>query len=147
MNEWLSLLGLVVAALFAGAALYVNVVEQPARLPLAPSALLSEWKPAYRYGTRMQAPLAVIGFVLGTAAWWQSGTIAFLLAGLLLLANLPWTLLVIFPTNHKLEATAIEAADEDTRALILRWGRLHAVRTALGFAAIAVYLAGLLQAR
>ena len=139
----LALAGLVVAALFAGAALYINIAEQPARLGLPPAPLLREWKPAYRNGTRMQAPLAGLGFLLGTAGWWLTGNVLFLVAGLAMFGNIPWTFLVIYPTNKRLEAMAEEAADENTRALIVRWGKLHSVRTALGFVAIAAFLAGL----
>jgi hypothetical protein len=133
-------LALIVAAVFSGAALYVNVVEQPARLGLDDRALLAEWKPSYKRGTAMQAPLALAGFALGTVAWWQTRNLLFLVGGIMMLANWPWTILVINPVNSALNATEPEQAGAQTRALIEKWGRLHAVRTALGFAATTALL-------
>jgi len=87
-------LALISAAVFAGAAIYVNVAEQPARLTLDDSALLSEWKPSYKRGFAMQAPIAVVGFILGLIAWWQGKELGFLVGAVFIIANWPWTLAV-----------------------------------------------------
>jgi Anthrone oxygenase len=133
-------LALVTAALFAGAAIYVNVAEQPARLALDDTALLAEWKPSYAYGKLMQASLALVSTVLGLLAAYLTGRWIWALGAALILAPWPWTLLVIMPVNKILEATPPEAANAETRALIVRWGTLHAMRSALGCAAVLVYL-------
>lgn len=133
-------LALAAAAVFAGGAVYITAVEQPARLGLDDGALLAEWKPAYQRGTAMQAPLAMLGFVLGLVAWWQAGHPGWLAGGLLMVANWPFTFAVIMPTNNRLMATEPSAAGPASRALIERWGRLHAVRTALGLAGVAAFL-------
>jgi hypothetical protein len=144
----LALLALVTAALFTGAAIYVNVAEQPARLTLDDRPLLAEWKPAYQRGAVMQASLAVVSGLLGLAAWWTARDPghAWLLAGaLLILANWPYTLVVIAPVNTRLKATPLEDADATTRHLVLRWGRLHAGRSLLGALAtlmLAIAVAG-----
>jgi hypothetical protein len=134
------LLALTVAALFTGAAFYVGAVEQPARMQLDDRALLQEWKPSYKAGFAMQASLAVVGFLLGTLQWWQSGGMLWLVGALLLIANWPFTLIAIMPTNNALMATPLNAAGPASRALLVKWGRLHAVRTMLGAAATAVFL-------
>ena len=133
-------LALVTAAVFAGAALYISLVEQPARLGLDQRALLAEWKPAYKRGTAMQAPLAVVGFLLGLAARWRTGHAGWALGALLMVANWPFTFFVIMPTNHRLMAVEPAAAGPESRAMIERWGSLHAARTALGFAASLAFL-------
>jgi uncharacterized membrane protein len=125
-------LALVVAGLFTGAAVYVNFAEQPARLGLKDRPLLAEWKTAYKRGAIMQASLAMAGFILGALAWWQAGKPAFIIGAFLMLAPWPWTLLIIKPINDTLMATDPAKADAETRALIVKWDRLHLVRTALG---------------
>ena len=132
------LLALAVAALFAGAALYVSAVEQPARLGLDDAAALLEWKPAYKRGTAMQAPLAIAGFILGAIAWWQTREAAFAVGALAMIANWPWTFLAIMPTNKQLVATS--GTDSRTKPLLRKWGQLHAVRTALGLLATLAFL-------
>ena len=134
------LLALTVAAMFTGAAFYVGFAEQPARLQLDDRALLAEWKPSYSRGFAMQATLAVVGFLLGMLQWWQSGNGLWFAGALLLVANWPFTLFVITPTNKALLATASDAAGASSRELVVKWGRLHAVRTALGATAALVFL-------
>jgi Anthrone oxygenase len=133
-------LALIVAAVFSGAAIYINVGEQPARLKLDDRSLLSEWKPAYKRGFAMQASLAVLGFVLGLLAWWQTRDWRWLLGAALLIANWPYTLAVIMTTNSRLMAITPDEAGPESRKLIENWGRLHAVRMALGFLATAAFL-------
>src|SRR5258705_10695503 len=112
------LVALIAAAIFTGAALYVNVAEQPARLTLDDRALLTEWKPSYKHGAAMQAPLALVGFLLGLLAWWQTGLWLWLLGAALLVANWPYTLLVILPTNRKLQPAKPAGAGSEIRRLI-----------------------------
>jgi Domain of unknown function (DUF1772) len=133
-------LALIVAAVFAGAAFYVGFAEQPARLQLDDRSLLAEWKPSYKRGFAMQAPLAVIGFLLGLVAWWQTGQWLWLWGAAVLIANWPFTLFVIMPTNNRLMAVDPAQAGAETRSLIGTWARLHAVRTALGIAATILFL-------
>jgi hypothetical protein len=136
----LELLGLTIAAFFTGAAVYINVAEQPARLSLDDAALLREWKPSYKRGFALQAPLALAAFLVGAAAFWQGSDWRMLVAGLLMLANWPYTLLVILPTNNRLLATEASRADAGTRRLVERWGWLHMVRAALGAASTLLFL-------
>lgn len=125
-------LALVSAALFTGAAFYINFAEHPARMGLEDRALLAQWKPSYDRGFTMQSALAIVGCLLGLAAWWITGRHAFSAGGVLMIANWPWTLIGISPTNRILMATDLAAAGSETRALLKRWNALHAIRTVLG---------------
>jgi hypothetical protein len=136
----LSPLALVIAALFTGAAVYVGLVEHPARLDLAANMLLRQWKTSYQRGTIMQGGLAAIGGVVGLMAWWAQPDWRLLIGALLLLANWPYTLFVIMPVNKKLTDTPEDAANEDTRVLLRRWGRLHGGRSLFGAAATLMLL-------
>jgi hypothetical protein len=133
-------LALIVAALFTGAAIYVNVAEHPARMRLDDRSLLVQWKPSYARGAVMQASLAILGFLLALVSWWTSGNGLWLLGALAIIAPWPWTLLAIMPTNHTLESLDPARDGERSRALLRKWGRLHAVRSAMGVAATLIDL-------
>jgi hypothetical protein len=134
------LLALIAAAFFTGVALYVNVAEQPARLSLDDRALLTDWNPSYKRGAAMQAPLALLGCLLGLIAWWQTSHPGFLIGAVAMIAPWPWTLIGIKPTNDALLATEPDRAGPQTRALVVKWGALHGVRTVLGALATLAFL-------
>ncbi len=133
-------LALIAAAAFTGAAIYVTVAEQPARLALDDEALLTQWRSSYPRASVMQASLAAVSALLGMAAYWSSGDWRWLAGAVLIFANLPFTILVILPTNKRLQALPPAAADGGTRRAIETWARLHLARDALGLSATAIYL-------
>ena len=136
----LQLLATLCAAVFTGAAIYINAVEHPARMSLGPAAALAEWRPAYRRGALMQAPLAIVGLLAAVAAWATGAGVAWLVGGVLLGAVVPFTLLVTAPTNKQLMDAATDGDPARARVLLDRWNRLHAVRSALSLTALVIFL-------
>ena len=130
----LELLATLCTGLFAGAAIYVNVVEHPARLECGTAAALRQWRPSYRRATVMQASLAIAGLVAALGAWLQGRGTPVLVAGLLLGA------VVILPTNKRLLDPALDEASPRAAALLARWNRLHAVRSAAALLALVILL-------
>src|SRR5260221_11444833 len=109
---WLETLTLSATALFAGAALYVSFVEHPARLSCGSAPALAEWRPSYKRGTLMQAPLAIAAALLGLACWWNGGGWLWLVGAILIGSLVPFTIVVIFPTNHRLEDAALDGTSD-----------------------------------
>jgi hypothetical protein len=127
------------------AAVYINVAEQPARLKLDDRALLTEWKPAYQRGHCDASLFAIIGFLLGIIAASADADWKWLAGAYLLLANWPFTIIAILPTNKILADIKPHNAGVQSRELIEKWGRLHAVRSLLGAAATVLFLWASLQ--
>ncbi len=128
------------SGLFAGASVYINLVEHPARMETGIRPALTEFAPSYKRATVTQVSLAAAGFSSALVAWRSRSDARWLIGGVLLVAVIPFTALVILPTNKKLldPATADDLALAER--LLTRWGRLHAVRSVLSLASLLLFL-------
>jgi hypothetical protein len=126
--------------LFAGAALYVTLVEHPARMQCGTLLAATQFGPSYKRGAVMQSLLAVVGTLAGVVAGLAQGSSAWLAGSFLLFLAVPYTLIVIFPTNGRLLDPALDRSSAEAQRLLVRWGRLHEVRTVLGLAAFIAFV-------
>lgn len=143
MPNVLGLLAVACCGVFAGAALYINVVEHPARMSCGVKIALCEWAPGYKRAAVMQASLAIVGGVAGMLTWAFRGGLGYLVGALLLLAVVPFTLVVVLPTTTRLLDLHASGEVAHAHELLQRWNALHAARTALSVAALACMLSGL----
>jgi len=134
-------LALVATALFAGAAIYVSLVEHPARERAGVAVALAEFGPSYRRAAVMQGGLALVGGIAGIARWALYGGAGWLAGGVLLAAMIPYTLIVMLPTNKRLLDPTLAARGQEAVALLCRWGRLHSFRALAGGVALGILLA------
>jgi uncharacterized membrane protein len=136
----LELVATLCTALFAGAAIYINLVEHPARMECGTSLAVRQWRPSYRRATLMQAGLALVGCISGVGAWLVGRGVVVLLASLVLGTVIPFTLIVILPTNHALQDPRLDVAGATAADLLVKWNRLHAVRSAAALVALLILL-------
>jgi hypothetical protein len=142
----LQFLAVVSTSLFAGAAIYINLVEHPARMGCDTKTAATVWAPSYKRATVMQASLAILGFLAGVAVWLLGGGLMWLLGAVFIGTVVPFTFLVTMPTNHQLLVPGRDLSSSETRVLLEKWGKLHGVRSALSLLASVVYVALLLGA-
>ena len=126
--------------LFAGASIYINFVEHPARMGCDTKTAVTVWAPSYKRATVMQASLAILGFLSGLAVWLLGGDVMWLVGAVLIGLVVPFTFIAIMPTNHQLLTPGHDLASSETRALLVKWGKLHAVRSVLSFVASVLYV-------
>ena len=126
--------------LFCGAAIYINLVEHPARMGRGIQIAATVWAPSYKRATVMQASLAVLGFICGVGVWLLEGGAMWLVGAVFIGLVVPFTLIVIAPTNNRLLEPGRDLASRETQDLLEKWGRLHAVRSALSLVASAIYV-------
>ncbi|OHC91284.1 MAG: hypothetical protein A2095_05985 [Sphingomonadales bacterium GWF1_63_6] len=136
----LAIAALVFATLFAGAALYISLVEHPARLGLADGPLLAQWQPSYKRALPIQSGLAIAGGVTGLIVGYLSSDWRWFAGSIVLLANWPFTLFVIMPVNKILMAMQENEAGSESRAMLRQWGKLHNGRSALGAATVMFFV-------
>jgi uncharacterized membrane protein len=132
-------------ALFAGAAVYINVVEHPARMQCGTEIAATVFGPSYRRATVMQASLALVATLSALGAAWLADSALWLVGALLIFSVVPFTLLVILPTNKQLLARGLDRAAPSTQQLLVRWGRLHSVRSAASVAADILFLIAVMR--
>jgi Domain of unknown function (DUF1772) len=123
------------SGLFAGAAVYINLVEHPARVQCGTELAVAEFGPSYHRATLLQVPLAISGLVAGTGAWISGSGPGWLIGGVALGSVIPFTLLAIFPTNKRLLDPGLDRRSQLASDLLNRWACLHAVRSVLSLGA------------
>ena len=136
----LELLATFCTAIFAGAAIYINLVEHPARVEVGTAAAVRQWRPSYRRATLMQASLALVAFLSSLGAWLLDRSMALLVGGICIGLVIPFTLIVIYPTNRQLEDPALDIGSLSTASLLAKWNRLHGVRSAASLVALVIQL-------
>ena len=141
----LQFLAVLCCVLFAGAAIYINLVEHPARMGCDTKTAATVWAPSYKKATVMQAPLAVISFLAGVTVWLLGGGLLWLIGALPIGLVVPFTFIAVMPTNNQLLVAGRDLSSAETRSLLEKWGRLHAVRSGLSFLASIVYLVSLIR--
>jgi hypothetical protein len=140
MPQMAEFVAVLTCGLFAGAALYVSFVEHPARMECGVEIAKVEFPPSYHRGTVMQATLAAVCLLSSTAAWLAGARFWWVVAGVLQVSVIPFTLIVILPTNKQLLSPALDARSAQTERLLAHWGVLHAVRSVLSGLALLFFL-------
>ena len=130
---------LVFAAAFSGASLYVNWVEQPARLSLEDQALLSEWGPSDSRAVALLAAIALVAAVAGLLAYFELQDVRWAFGALLIIGSWPYAFFVMAPLDNQIRS--LRGGDvRAARALVRQWGIVESGLTALGIVATALFL-------
>ena len=140
MRQIAEFIAVLACALFTGAAVYITFVEHPARMQCGVELAATEFAPSYRRATVMQASCAGLGVLFSLAAWLAGASFWWLVAGVLLGSVIPFTLIVILPTNKRLLNPTLDKRSIESERLLARWGRLHAVRSLLSGIALLLFL-------
>jgi len=133
------------AGLFAGAAIYINLVQHPAAAALGTSTAVQFFRTMYARAAPMQAGLAAVGSVAAFGAWWSRGGWLWFVGAVVLGFVIPFTLIAIMPTNSRLQDPALDPSSAEAGALLARWSALHAVRSLAGIVSFLIFVVALLR--
>lgn len=147
LSVLLKILATLCAALFAGGALYISVVEQPARLLATLDVALGEFRPGFPRARALQASLALLGALSAGLLWWRGAGRAWLVASVCLLAVVVFTVVVLTPVYTALLDPRLSPTSPEARPLLERWGQLHLVRVALALVALLACVGPLARAQ
>lgn len=136
----IELVAVLACTLFTGAAVYITAVEHPARLSCGTEIAAAQWAPSYKRATVMQASLAVVAGLFGMIRGVQGGGPLWVWAAMLILTVVPFTLIVIRPTNNRLLEPRRDRRSDETLQLLKSWGRLHSIRSLLSVAASILFV-------
>jgi hypothetical protein len=124
-----------VACAIFGAALYVNIVEQPVRLNLDARSSVREWAPSARRGFVMFVALALVSALSAYADYTRTGDVRWLIGGTIILASWPYAYYVMTPANVLLYDAPKNVPASAIRKLMREWGLLEWGQTAIGLGA------------
>lgn len=139
------ILATVCCAVFFGAAAYISLVQHPAALETGSEFAVRFFAPMYRRASIMQASLAIVGSIASIAAYLLGAGRAWLLSAILMGSVVPFTLLVVEPLNDQIKV--LDPSAERAVELLIKWGRLHWVRTVASGAAFMMCLIAILDSQ
>ena len=140
MGDAAQSIAVLAAGIFAGAAVYINVAEHPSRMECGLPLAATVFGPSYRRAAVMQSLLALVGTFAGVLAWRLDGGPDWLVGAAALFFVVPFTFMAIMGTNKRLLDPQLDRTSEEARTLLVRWGHLHAVRSAAGLLSFIVFV-------
>lgn len=115
--------------IFAGAAIYINVAEHPARLECGTEIAATVFPPSYTKAAAMQVSLAILATISGVTIAMNGGSWLWYVGAFLIFFVIPFTFIAIMPTNNQLLDPECDRASPETEKLLRKWGVLHAIRS------------------
>lgn len=138
--ELMSFLATLCSTIFCGAAVYINIAEHPARIECGTQLAATVFGPSYRRAATMQASLALLATTAAIMTWFLGGTVLWLIGAVFIFLVIPFTLIVIMPTNKLLLSGDLDKNAKTTGDLLDKWGKLHAIRSVLSLLSSLLFL-------